>query len=160
MSRRLTVAALLFAVVTGPAARVEAEPRRVTGASAMLDALQQGGTVGIPTISSLVVSQSVAAIPPQALAVPAVQQAIGVATTLSTDATNQILVLHSLGVAGAREAIDPLADHNASSNVFVTAIADGADYTGNASHAVAKPFDTTLHEFAAIVRGMREAPPG
>lgn len=154
------VAGLLFVAVAGSAARVEAEPRRVTGASPMLDAIEQGGIVGIPTVSSLAVSQAVAAIPPQALAVAAVQEAIGVATTISTDATNQMLAFHSLGVAGAREAIDPLAEHNASVNVIVTAVADGADYAAGASHAVAKPFDTTLHEVAAIVRGMREAPPG
>lgn len=143
-----------------PAGRAGAEPRRVTGASALLDAMEQGGTVGIPTVSSLAVSQAVSAIPPQALALPIVQQAIGVATTVSTDATNQILRFHGLGVAGTREAIDPLADHNASANVIVEAAAGGVDYAGDASHTVAKPFDTTFHEAAAIVRGLQERPPG
>jgi hypothetical protein len=169
MSRkRLLLAAAVVGLATGGAVMGHAraaEPKRVTGASFVLDTLRTGNQIGAAEAYALANSAAGSALPARGTfgpADPVVQQVAQQALIAASSQGSSITKVTEAGDAGivqAQNAVQPLAALNAGANQVVDAGAAAANTAAQALGPQIQPFDTTVKETAQFVRQL-EAPPG
>jgi hypothetical protein len=165
----LTAAILGLSAVgaaVGHARADEPQPKRVTGASFVLETMRTGNQIGASEAYALALSAAGSAIPPKGTfgpVDPVVQQgAQQVVLAAGSQGGNVSKISQSgdSGIAQTENAVQPLAAINGPANQAIEAAANTLNTAAQALGPQIQPFDTTVKEGAQFIRELEASPGG
>jgi hypothetical protein len=167
-SRKLAYTAVIgltaAGAVVGHARADEAQPKRVTGVSFVLETGRTGNQIGASEVYAQAQSASGSAIPPKGTFGPAdaavqqgAQQAVVVAGSQGGN-VSKVTDAGDSGIAQTESAVQPLAAINAPANQGIDATANAIDTAAQALGPQIQPLDTTVKQGALLIQELKAQP--
>jgi hypothetical protein len=132
-----------------------AGPKRVTGVSLLLDAMQAGSGIGLGEIYGLAVSGFTTIVPTSSLP-PQVVQAGFTVLAVPPKLFDEMKQPTAQGFASLRQSLAPLAAANPAANALLSILAARAIDLGTNGKALVGPFDAQFVEFGNFLLVMEE----
>jgi hypothetical protein len=143
------------AASTGKSAAPPPQPKRVTGLSLFLDAMQTGGNIGLPELYGLAVSGFTTIVPTDQLPKPIVDEGFTV-LAVPPKIFDSMKAPSAQGYAALRQAIAPLAAGNAGANALLTLLSNTFIKLGTDDKSLVNPFDAQVVELGKFLLVLEE----
>ena len=150
--------------VVGHARADEAQPKRVTGVSFVLETARTGNQIGASEAYALALSAAGTAIPAKGTfgpADPVVQQGaqqVVLAAGSQGQTVAQVSQSGDSGIAQTENAVQPLAAINGPANQVIDTAANVLTTAADALHAQIQPLDPTVKQGAQFIQELKAQP--